>query len=147
MFCDCGLCVTYDAQGFFQGQDAPFSCVRDWDRWQESRMAELARSAGSEPVFSDPRVQLLRIGSGHSVKPADEGTLSISGRELICGATHFLLDEIQDMGLCGASHVVFRTADGSDYELRADPPCCGRKYRTFFQKVREGNQLHGIQCI
>ena len=134
--CECGLDVIYNEEGFFEGS-TPFQCIRDWDQWQDHEMKRRCNFAGKDPLFSDENVSLLRVLSDHSMESAAKGTLSISRRELCCGEVCFPLCEIENMALCGASRLVFTTVEGVHYELRADPPFCGRKYMTFFQKVRK----------
>ena len=129
--CDCGLSVRYDEYGFFSGEDAPFSTVRDWDAWQRGetkRLAAAARETPDAPVFSDPGQRLLRIdGKRHRAVPVDEGTLSLSLRELRVGGTAFPLERVTDLALCGRARMVFFSG-GTQYEISAKPACCGYKY-------------------
>lgn len=134
-FCECGLSVTYNEEGFFEG-NTPFACVRDWDQWQQFEIKRRTNFAGKDPIFSDDNMQLLRVCADHGTELAAQGTLSISRRELICGEFSISLAEIQNMALCGKTRIVFTTVDGIHYELRSDPPCCGRKYVMFFQKAK-----------
>lgn len=134
-FCECGLNAIYTEEGFFEG-NVPFSCVRDWDQWQQFEIKRRANFTGKEPIFSDEHMRLMQVFPDHTAQTAAEGTLSISRLELRCGDFAVPLSDIQNMDLCGRTRIVFTTADGLHYELRSDPPCCGRKYVMFFQKVK-----------
>ena len=64
--CDCGLTMTLDEFGFFQGEDLPFKTPLDWDRWQTGEMEKLAEGLGDEPAFPDEDQTLNRKEDDHS---------------------------------------------------------------------------------
>ena len=137
--CTCGLEVRYNTFGFFEGEDAPFSAVRDWDAWQEAETARLAARAVAQPekpVFSDEGQRLLRIEEGHRAVEIASGRLTMTGAALSVGEVSFPLDAVADMALCGRAHIVFTVA-GEQYEIRSRPACCGRKYVVLLQKRKE----------
>ena len=71
----CGLRARYTEYGFFEGEDAPFSNVRDWDAWQDaelSRRMERAAETRSD-FFSDPEQTLLLIDQAHGSRPRGQG--------------------------------------------------------------------------
>ena len=135
-FCDCGLNVRYTETGFFEGEDVPFSTVRDWDAWQdEKRKAFIDALGDDETAFSDPNVCLLAIGPRHRSRVVETGTLSITKRTLTVGKTSFPLEKVASMGLMGTYKSMF-SVDGASYELRAAKETyCGRKYLQFFQTL------------
>ena len=143
-FCPCGLNLRYSETGFFEGAQVPFSTVRDWDVWQEERMAALAEMLPENPVFFDDNVRLLRLLDGHESEILETGRLSISAREIVCGGRSFPLASISGMALCAAARIVLSTDDGGSYELTAPPPFCGRKYMTFFEKLKEVRESHAV---
>jgi 1-acyl-sn-glycerol-3-phosphate acyltransferase len=140
-YCDCGLNVSYGETGFFEGENVPFSTVRDWDAWQDGRLAEYIGSLGDdETAFSDENVRLIRVGAGHKSRRVDTGTLSVSKAFLRVGDTGFPLDRIASMGVMGTYKIMF-SVDGASYELRAANRgmYCGRKYFSFYQMVHAAN--------
>lgn len=138
-FCDCGLNVRFTETGFFEGEDAPFSTVRDWDAWQDGRLEAYADALGDdEEAFSDARVLLTGVGQRHRSTVLEEGRLSMSKRALTLGGHSFPLGQINDMGVAGTSKIMFSTVDGSFYELRAGKErYCGRKYFQLYQLLKK----------
>lgn len=134
--CDCGLSVTYDTYGFFEGENVPFSNVRDWDIWQTERMRDIAAESILNPdavVFSDADQRLLRLNPDHGMTEIDRGILSVCGNALSVGDTSIPLSSISDMAIVGPNNIVF-SAGNDSYEIsaRKGHRCCGRKYCTFF---------------
>ena len=138
-FCDCGLTLRYSAKGFFEGdgEDAPFSTVRDWDAWQDARMRALADAVGEEPPFTDEDVRLIHIDRQHRARQAAFGRLAVSRSALCVGERSFPLNEISDMALVGAAAIVFAVG-AEHYEIRARAPSfCARKYCTLYQMMKK----------
>ena len=71
--CDCGLTMTLDQFGFFQGEDLPFKTPLEWDRWQTGEMEKLAKGLGDEPAFFDENQTLNRKEDDHSLTPLTTG--------------------------------------------------------------------------
>jgi hypothetical protein len=136
-YCDCGLSVRYGETGFFEGDDVPFATVRDWDRWQDQRLKEYIDSLKNDEIaFSDENVRLIGVGLRHKSRIVDQGTLSVSKKELKVGGTAFPMEKITSMGVMGTYKIMF-SVDGVSYELRsAKDMYCGRKYFTFHQMLR-----------
>jgi len=137
--CDCGLGVRYNVLGFFESMDEaepPFTTVRDWDRWQEERMAEIAASATEAPVFTDTEMELQRINAEHKMKTVAKGTLSISRDTLTLGDYSFALENITDIALVGKYRLTFSTDTGEYYQVRSEAIRCGRKYATLFRHLK-----------
>ncbi len=139
-YCDCGMSVRYSETGFFEGEDAPFTTVRDWDKWQDERLKEYIGELGDDEIaFSDDNVRLIGVGLRHKSRVVDTGTLSVSKKELKVGDTAFPMDKITSMGVMGTYKIMF-SVDGVSYELRsAGKMYCGRKYFTFHQMLHAGN--------
>ena len=130
--------MRYNVFGFFEGEDAPFSTVRDWDAWQEAETARLAARAAAqpeEPVFSDEGQRLLRIEEGHRAVEIASGRLTMTGAALTVGDVSFPLDAVADMALCGRAHIVFTVA-GEQYEIAPGRPAAGGKYVVLFAKAK-----------
>lgn len=138
-YCDCGLSVRYNSYGFFESDadaEPTFATVRDWDRWQEEQMYSIVANAGDAAVFTDENARLISVDDGHKMQTIAEGSMSISKTHFTCADRCFALDSITDMAMCGATHITFSTSDGGYYEIRTNPPKCGRKYLMFFQTVK-----------
>ncbi len=132
----CGLALTYTVRGFFEGKNAPFSTVRDWDGWQKTALAGLIEKSGDAPVFSNENMRLLVISADHGEQTVACGTLAMSREYLALGEKSFPIAEISDMALNGPSSVVF-TAAGAHYEIAAAARrYCGRKYLLLYQLLR-----------
>ena len=132
-YCDCGMSVRFSETGFFEGEDVPFSTVRDWDSWQDGRLREYIDSLGGDEIaFSDDSVRLIAVGPRHKSRVADTGTLSVSKAFLRVGETSFPMDKVSSMGVMGTYKIMF-SVDGASYELRAanHRMYCGRKYFAF----------------
>lgn len=143
--CSCGFRVRFTEKGFFEkvapeDDDVPFRTVRDWDYWQDRRVAEYAESLGENDVaYSDEGVKLIGVGKRHQSKVLDIGKLAMTKTELSIGEHHFPLKSISSIGLIGVYKMMF-SVDGASYELRtAKNVYCGRKYFTLFEYLKRQN--------
>ncbi len=134
-YCDCGLSLTLDEYGFFQGEDLPFQTPLDWDRWQTGEMEVLARTLGDEPAFSDEEQTLNRKEDDHRLTPLTTGTMALYRDRLTVGDRTFALRELRGIGLIQRQGMVFSTADG-DYAITAKKLRCVRKYQTLFEYLK-----------
>ena len=125
--CDCGLTMTLDQFGFFQGEDLPFKTPLEWDRWQTGEMEKLAKGLGDEPAFSDEGQTLNRKEDDHSLTPLTTGPMALYRDRLTVGDR-----TIQRQGM------VFSTADG-DFAITAERLRCVRKYQTLFEFLKGNN--------
>lgn len=142
-FCDCGLTMTLDAYGFFQGEDLPFHTPLAWDTWQTGEMEALADRMlsapdGSEPAFSDEDQTLSRKEDDHSLTPLTTGTMALYGDRLVIGERVFPLKELRGIGLIQRQGMVFSTAEG-DFAVTAKKLRCVRKYQTLFEFLKGKN--------
>ena len=134
--CDCGLSMTLDEFGAFQGTDLPFQTPLEWDRWQTEEMAHLAASLGDEPAFSDEDQTLNRKEDDHSLTPLTTGTMALYRDRLTVGERVFPLSELRGIGLIQRQGMVFSTAEG-DFAITARKLRCVRKYQTLFEFLKE----------
>ena len=118
--------------------EPPFTTVRDWDNWQNARVADYAKELQDDEIaYSDDGVMLIAVGAKHKDRVVEMARLTITKRMLSVGEQHFSLDQISSMALVGVYKMVF-SVDGNSYELRAaKTPYCGRKYFTFFEYLRQ----------
>ena len=142
-FCDCGLSMTLDEFGFFQGDELPFKTPLDWDKWQTGEMEKLAASLNDGPAFSDEGQTLNRREADHSLTPLATGTMALYRDRLTLGEMSFPLREIRGIGLIQRQGMVFSTADG-DYAVTADKLRCVRKYQTLFEFLKEGMKADNL---
>ena len=126
--CDCGLTMTLDQFGFFQGEDLPFKTPLEWDRWQTGEMEKLAQALGDEPAFFDEDQTLNRKEDDHSLTPLTTGPMALYRDRLTVGDRTFPLRDLRGIGLIQRQGMVFSTAEG-DFAVTASRLRCVRKYR------------------
>ena len=136
--CDCGLTMTLDEFGFFQGEDLPFKTPLDWDRWQTGEMEKLAEGLGDEPAFSDEDQTLNRKEDDHSLTPLTTGPMALYRDRLTVGDRTFPLRDLRGIGLIQRQGMVFSTAEG-DFAITAERLRCVRKYQTLFEFLKGNN--------
>ena len=128
-FCTaCGMESEYGEDGFFRGGELPFDSVRDWNAWQEERIAELCQSAGDEPIFTDSDMELNSVTSAKGKEPLGKGELRLYADRLeLPGGLTLKKEEISGMSMLGAS--VLHIGSGEQhYELRSEKVRCTVKY-------------------
>ena len=135
-FCDCGLSMTLDEYGFFQGKDLPFQTPLDWDKWQTGEMEQLSGSLGDEAAFSDQDQTLNRKEDDHRLTPLTTGRMALYRDKLVVGDHAFLLRDLRGIGLIQRQGMVFSTAEG-DFAITAKRLRCVRKYQTLFEFLKE----------
>lgn len=140
--CSCGLRVRFTDKGFFeqvspQDEKIPFATIRDWDYWQDGRVAQYADALGeNEIAYADEDVKLIGVGKRHQSKVLEVGRLTMTKHELSVGSHSFPVKSISSIGLIGVYKMMFSVA-GESYELRAaKTPYCGRKYFTLFEYLK-----------
>ena len=118
----------YGEDGFFRGGELPFDSVRDWNAWQEERIAELCQSAGDEPIFTDSDMELNSVTSAKGKEPLGKGELRLYADRLeLPGGLTLKKEEISGMSMLGAS--VLHIGSGEQhYELRSEKVRCTVKY-------------------
>lgn len=138
--CDCGLAVTYDEYGFFQGEDAPFETVLEWDKWQDEKLRSVVAGAKDSPetvLFFDEDQRLMRLGEDHGMTEVAYGKLTATLDGLAVGDNVIPFDTVSDMALVGRNNIVFSCGNLS-YEIRAKKRfrCCGRKYLSLYNILK-----------
>ena len=131
--CDCGFSVRYNAYGFFEGADAPFDNLTDWDNAQTEALCAMI-PADDSVIFSDTEMSLREILSDHSVAELGTGTLALYADRLECCGHIFRLRELGGFALHGAQNVDF-SADGHSYEISSLRRRCTRKYMLVIQHL------------
>jgi len=144
-FCPCGLSVTYNEYGFFEGENRPFHTVAEWDDWQEQYLRRMADEAGDGPIYEDPGQSLWRIGADHSESLAASGFLRLFKDRLELGSFSVTFDKLRQMGIYGRANLVF-SAEGANYEIKSEIPRNGRKYLTMFRILTETANRSGADA-
>ena len=124
--CDCGFSVRYNRFGFFEGEDAPFDNLTDWDTAQTEALCAMVPADGS-PVFSDTEMRLREVGSDHSAEELGTGTLTLYADRLECCGQVFPLDQLGGFALHGAQTVNF-SCGTRNFEISSEKVRCTRKY-------------------
>ena len=133
--CDCGFAMRYTVTGRLEsadGEDERFTTITDWDAWQESKTAELAKCATSGSITEDADISLYRVEPCKGDELIETGVLSINQKALVCGSCVFPLAEISDLAIVGVNTLVFEIKDGGYFELRSKSAYNALKYRRFY---------------
>lgn len=132
--CDCGLRAVYDEYGCLNG--APYETVTGWDAWQGKKLAHIAAGLDDTPAFEDPSVRLFKVTNRHTSEALYEGPAAMYRDRLSLGGLSFPIPDISDMAVYGKANVAW-TCGGVHYEMKADPPFCGRKYTELYQMLKK----------
>lgn len=124
--CDCGFSVRYNQYGFFEGEDAPFDNLPDWDAAQTEALCAAIPTDGSA-IFSDTEMCLCEILPDRSAVELGTGDLTLYADRLECCGRVFPLTELGGFALHGAQSVDF-SAGGRSYEVSSAAVRCTRKY-------------------
>lgn len=137
LFCDCGFAVRYNTYGFFEGEDAPFDNVTDWDLAQTEALCALADATAPEaPIFTDSDMLLKEILPDHKSAVLGRGDLALYHDRLECCGTVFPLSALGGLAIHGPQTLDLRSGDRS-YELSSDAVRCTRKYLTVIDHLRQ----------
>jgi len=124
--CSCGFSVRYNAYGFFEGEDAPFDNLTEWDAAQTEALCAMVPTDGSA-LFSDSAMELKEILPNHSEEALGFGDMTLYADRLeVCGKS-FPLTAISGFSLYGPQSVML-TADGHFYQITSRQRRCTRKY-------------------
>ena len=132
--CDCGLRAVYDEYGYLYG--APYATVTLWDAWQREKLAQIAAALEDAPAFMDPAVRLYQVTDHHTSKALYTGSAAMYRDRLDLGSFSFPIADMTDMAVYGKANVAWTCGD-AHYELKADPPFCGRKYTELYQILKK----------
>jgi len=132
--CVCGFSVKYNEYGFFEGEDAPFDNLTDWDQAQTKELCAHIPADGS-PIFADTAMSIVEILPDHSERPLGCGDMALHTDRLeICGLV-FPLDTISGFSIHGPQTSDF-TAGGKNYEISSEQRRCTRKYMLLIDYLR-----------
>ena len=134
--CGCGFAVRYNEYGFFEGEDAPFDNVTEWDAAQTAELLALADAAGDAPIFSDDGMDLFEVfPDTHTETPLGSGSMTLYADRLECCGQVFQLSDLSGFALLRAQIVDF-SSDGRCFEVRSAQVRCTRKYMTVIEHLK-----------
>ena len=135
--CGCGFTVRYNEFGFFEGADAPFDNITDWDAAQTEALCALADGVSDPdtPIFSDRDMLLEEVLPDHSVRAVGSGSMALYTDRLECCGMSFPLAELGGFMLHGAQAVDL-SMGGRSFAIRSGPRRCTRKYMTLISHLR-----------
>lgn len=135
--CSCGLSLTMNEYGRFEGDSVPFQHPGEWDDWQQGIMKSIAASAAEKPVFTDIGQQLYKLGQEHELIPVTAGSLSMSGTMISLGSFSLPLQKLDGFAMTQQDKLSFSAA-GENYVIRSDHPRCGKKYVDLYRYLKSG---------
>lgn len=136
--CSCGLDLHYTEYGAFEPAE-PFRNMAEWNAWQHAQLKS-GDYDHSDAAFDTENVSLMEIESDHQEKLLAAGTLQLKNNTLHLGEYRFALGDIFNMALVQRRLLVF-THNGKYHELRAEKPCCMRKYLAMWNNINESIAL------
>lgn len=138
--CSCGLSLTLNEFGRFEGENAPFAHPGEWDEWQQGMMKSIASSAKEKPVFTDEGQQLYRLGNDHELIPVTAGDLSMSGVSLSLGSYSTPISKLDGFAMTQQDKLSF-SAGGENYVIRSDHARCGKKYIDLYRYLKASQEV------
>ena len=137
--CACGFTVRYNEFGFFEGADAPFDNITDWDAAQTAQLLALADAAGDGPIFSDDGLDLKEVFlDSHSETMLGSGRLTLYADRMECCGEVFPLSELSGFSLVQAQTVDF-SCGGRSFEITSPQVRCTRKYMTVIDHLKQSH--------
>ena len=135
--CGCGFSVRYNEYGFFEGEDAPFDNVTDWDRAQTETLCAMADAVTDTetPIFSDDGMVLTEVFPNHEEAELGRGSMTLYTDRLECCGITVPLAHLGGFMLHGAQ-TVNMSADGRSFEISSPSVRCTRKYMTVIEHLR-----------
>ena len=135
--CPCGFSVRYNEYGFFEGEDAPFDNVTEWDAAQTEALYALADAAGEGPIFTDDGMVLKEVHlDTHSDTVLGSGSMSLYADRLECCGQVFPLSDLTGFSLVQAQTVDL-TCGGRSFEITSPEVRCTRKYMTIIEHLKQ----------
>ncbi|MBR4235441.1 MAG: 1-acyl-sn-glycerol-3-phosphate acyltransferase [Clostridia bacterium] len=138
--CSCGMRVTVNEYGFFEGEGVRFDNVYDWDMWQRGelkRLADAARGTHTE-LTHDDRAVLYHVNGNTKALLGENLRMTIYGDSLSFegDTTHtFPIEDVSAMGVAHTSFLYF-TCAGEYYEVRNATIWPANKYFALHRMIR-----------
>jgi len=132
--CDCGLKTKIDSYGYFDSS-SPFRTPDEWDKWQENKMKEIAKTGGDVIIFDDGQSLYEQLVDKKDVL-ISTGRMALGKDGFSLGSVKFTLREISGIDLVLRDRIYFSAAD-RHFSVKSDHLRCGRKYVTLFKYLKE----------
>lgn len=135
--CSCGFSVRYNEYGFFEGEDAPYDNITDWDAAQTAELCALADALpdNDTPLFTDDDMSLREVLPYHASAELGCGSMRLYADRLECCGESFPLDTIGGFTLHGAQ-TVNMSAGSRNFEICSNKRRCTRKYMLVIDHLR-----------
>lgn len=125
----CGTTTNISITGRFASNGFPFDNIPDWGEWQDYQLSKLCRDAGDSPIFSDDNLSLYAVSSAKSSELIAQGSITLYKDHIeLPGDITIPVNEITGMSLRGATDLYIGTANGSNFEVKAQNILCTKKY-------------------
>lgn len=137
--CACGFNVRFNEYGFFEGEDAPFDNVTDWDLDQTEKL-KAAVPAGDECIFSDTGMVMKEVHTDHTDEVVGSGKIALFRDHLECCGVSALLKDISGFMLRGPQTVNMSIGE-KNYEISSESVRCMRKYMTLIEYLQTSQPM------
>ena len=131
--CTCGFETKFTDYGNFD-PPVPFENIAQWDKWQQQAIKD-DEYVHDDTLFSDEDLSLTEIKANHEETHLARGNLFASADAINIAGHVFPFAEIDMMSLVQAKILLF-SHKGNYYEIRANRPCCHRKYLSVWECVK-----------
>ena len=131
--CSCGFSVRYNRFGFFEGEDAPFDNLTDWDAAQTEALLAAIPTDGT-CIFTDTEMHLRAVTADHESTDLGTGDMTLYTDRLECCGQVFPLSDLGGFALRGAQTVNF-SCGTHNYEITSEKVRCTRKYMLVIQHL------------
>ena len=129
--CECGFKTSVTEYGTFEPAE-PFENMAQWNDWQHECLKN-GDFVHGDTLFSDPGMTLFHYTEGvRKGEITETGDLSITKETMTVGSRSFPIAEISDMALIQRKKLCITHGD-EYYEIKAENPCCLRKYLAVWQ--------------
>ncbi|MBR4580800.1 MAG: 1-acyl-sn-glycerol-3-phosphate acyltransferase [Lachnospiraceae bacterium] len=149
-FCDCGLHGTINEYGILNGNNLPYSTIRDWDAWESKYIADLPKELDlllrdkdsgmySEEgiLLQSPDITLSEISKEHKNAVLSEGKLVLTKDTLSVGDYVIPLSEIEEVSVIGYGILLLFSKDKHYFEFRGKERYPGIAYLNFIRKLKK----------
>lgn len=125
---NCGMRLSVNEYGFFEGKNLKFDNVLDWNNYQKKYLnenAEALRKITDKPIVSFAKQIVDEHKNGNIVRIMDSAKLNIYGDRLELISENgerleFKLVDIKKMGVGARTRLGFTTKDGVYYNINSD---------------------------
>ena len=145
-FCSCGMSVSVNDYGFFEGADARFESVYDWDMWQRGVLkARADELRGKDELFTqDKGMTLYLVNGDEKQKLGSQMDMRLYGDRLDFVGDTTVSFPIGDITGTAVAHTLFLyfSANGKYYEVHSScGPWAANKYFALHRMLNQMNYV------